>query len=55
MALIKDSGISVLVLKLSRLIECTFQFKKYFLETSYIFKGRIDNASVAFLKSVSIF
>ena len=33
---------------------CTFQFNRYFSETSGILRERIDNASVAFLKSVSI-
>ena len=36
---------------------CTFQFNKYFKvfrKKSCILRGRIDNASVAFLKSVSI-
>ena len=32
----------------------SFQLYKYFPKTSYILRGRIDNASVAFLKSVSI-
>ena len=32
----------------------TFQFNRYFSETSCILRERIDNASVAFLKSVSI-
>ena len=35
-------------------IDCTFQFNKYFSEKSCILRGGIDNASVAFLKSVSI-
>ena len=36
--------------------ESTFQFKKnFFSEKSCILRQRIDNASVAFLKSVSIF
>ena len=36
---------------------CTFQFNKYFSETSCNLRKRIDNArhSVAFLKSVSIY
>ena len=33
---------------------CTFQFNRYFSEASCILRGRIDNASVVFLKSVSI-
>ena len=33
---------------------CTFQFNTYFSETSCILSRIIDNASVAFLKSVSI-
>ena len=32
----------------------TFQFNRYFSETFFILRGIIDNASVAFLKSVSI-
>ena len=32
----------------------TFHFNRYFSETSCILRERIDNASVAFLKSVSI-
>ena len=28
---------------------CTFQFNRYFSETSLILRGIIDNASVAFL------
>ena len=34
---------------------CTFQFNRYFSETSCILRERIDNASVVFLKSVSIY
>ena len=34
---------------------CTFQFNRYFSDTSCILKRIIDNASVAFLKSVSIY
>ena len=33
---------------------CTFQFNRYFSETFCILRQRIDNASVAILKSVSI-
>ena len=33
---------------------CTFQFNGYFSETSCILREKIDNACVAFLKSVSI-
>ena len=33
---------------------CTFQFNRYFSETSYYLRGRVDNVSVAFFKSVSI-
>ena len=33
---------------------CTFQFNRYVSETSCILRERIDYASVAFLKSVSI-
>ena len=35
--------------------DCTFQFKKYFSGTTCVLSGGIDYASVAFLKSVSIF
>ena len=34
---------------------CTFQFNRYFSETSCNLRGRVDNVSVAFLKSVSIY
>ena len=34
---------------------CSFQFNRYFSETSRLLRERIDNASIAFLKSVSIF
>ena len=34
---------------------CIFQFIRYFSETACILRGRVDNASVAFLKSLSIF
>ena len=34
---------------------CTFQFNRDFSTTSCILRERIDNASVAFLKSVSIY
>ena len=34
---------------------CTVQFNKFFSEKSHILRGRIENASVAFLKSVSIY
>ena len=37
-----------------KLTYCTFQFNRLFSETSCILRGIIDNASVAFLKSVSI-
>ena len=34
---------------------CTVQFNRYFSETFCILRERIDYASVAFLKSVSIY
>ena len=34
---------------------CTFQFNGFFSETSCILRERIDNACVAFIKSVSMF
>ena len=49
MTLITDTVISV------KQTDCTFQFNKYFSEKSCILTGRIDNASVAFSKSVSIY
>ena len=33
---------------------CTFQSSRYFSETSCNPRGKVDNVSVAFLKSVSI-
>ena len=53
MLLITDNGIPFLVLKLSRLV-CFFQFNKYCSEKSCILRGKINNACVAFFKSVSI-
>ena len=34
---------------------CTFQFNRYFSETSCNLRGRVYNVSVAFLKSLSIY
>ena len=34
--------------------KCAFQFNMYFSETSFNLRGRVDNVSVAFLKSESI-
>ena len=53
MALITDTGISVFGIEVKQ-TDCTLQFNKYVSKKSCILKGRIDNASVAFVKSVAI-
>ena len=52
-ALITDNDISFWLLKLSRLI-VHFSSTKYISQKSCNLKGRIENSSVAFFKSVSI-
>ena len=54
MTLIADAGISFFCIEVKQ-TDCTFQFNKYFSEKPCILRGRINNASVVFLKSVSTF
>ena len=54
MALITDTSISFLVSKLSGLI-ILFNSTNMVRKKVCIMRGRVDNASVAFLKSVSLY
>ena len=54
MTLITDTDISFFGIEVQQ-TDCTFQFNKQFSEMTCYMRGKIDNASVAFLTSFSIY